>query len=796
MTPNKLSILEHLGRKRLLRLRDHFEIDLPPSAESSALIDALTSVESISLANIVGRLNSRELAKLCELHELPGAANKGQDAATLLDAHREHPTPTEQPVQPKAPAPTVARPVGHRWRDADPLEPGQIVRVRSRQYLVEDLTAPKQHGDATLVRLSCLEDDALGEPLEVLWECEIDARILGKSSWEAVAERGFDRPELFSAYLHTLRWNCVTSTDPKLFQAPYRAGIQVKDYQLEPLRKALLMPRVHLFVADDVGLGKTIEAGLILREMLMRQRVRRVIVACPPSVVQQWRDEMEQRFGLTFIIVDRAWFAEIRRERGWGANLWKTHSRFIISHALLRDATYAGPLRDHLGTFSPSSMLILDEAHNAAPASGARYAIDSNLTRTVRDLAPRFEHKLFLSATPHNGHSNSFAALLEILDPQRFCRGVPVHPDQLADVMVRRLKADVRELVPGEFAERIIEPIIIEGLPDDAPELELSRRLQRLRELRSERLANTNESRRSAAMLVLTSLQKRLLSSIEAFYRTLDVHRRAIERRAKKAAKTTKNSPPGDLSLLRDGVGSDDERAELSEDAVCVEEQAQLETASAHANPEGPSEDEGALLSGMLEIAAAHRYSPAPRFERLVAWIREHQCPEFGVAVHEGGAVVVVGLAGLLERLAGLPVFGERKRLEIIKLCELHAAMDHAVLEAYGWHDLAERATCEFQLEYEEDDEDDGGHKRKKKKPWRYKWPQEFHDEVLARLLELNQTYAEEERLAGEGPSSKKAKPKKKRDKKKPAKKKSSKKKASEPEQVRMTKHNSLRARL
>ena len=89
-------------------------------------------------------------------------------------------------------------------------------------------------------------------------------------------------------------------------------------------------------------------------------------------------------------------------------------------------------------------MLILDEAHNAAPASGAKYAVDSQLTRTVRELAPRFEHKLFLSATPHNGHSNSFAALLEILDPQRFCRGVPVRdPKLLEAVMVRRLKQDL-----------------------------------------------------------------------------------------------------------------------------------------------------------------------------------------------------------------------------------------------------------------------------------------------------------------------------------------------------------------
>src|SRR5205807_4352104 len=103
------------------------------------------------------------------------------------------------------------------------------------------------------------------------------------------------------------------------------------------------------------------------------------------------------------------------------------------------------------------------------PASGQRYAIDSHFTRAIQELAKRFEHKLFLSATPHNGHSNSFSALLEILDPQRFCRGVPVKQKMLDDVMVRRLKEDIRE-IQGGFAIRNVVQIDIDGLPADAPE--------------------------------------------------------------------------------------------------------------------------------------------------------------------------------------------------------------------------------------------------------------------------------------------------------------------------------------
>src|SRR5262249_37761843 len=155
------------------------------------------------------------------------------------------------------------------------------------------------------------------------------------------------------------------------------------------------------------------------------------------------------------------------------------------------------------------------------------YAIDSKITRAIREIAPRFEHRLFLSATPHNGHSNSFSALLELLDPQRFCRGVPVRSNRLLeDVMVRRLKEDIRAVgVPG-FPERKIRQIDIDGLPAEAPELRLSELLDQYRQLREERLKDETKRKQAAAGLLICGLQQRLLSSVEAFARTLKVHRR------------------------------------------------------------------------------------------------------------------------------------------------------------------------------------------------------------------------------------------------------------------------------
>lgn len=507
---------------------------------------------------------------------------------------------------------------------------GEIVRIRQRQYLVEDVQPPPAAGESTLVSLSCLDDDAQGEPLEVLWELEIDAEIV-HASWGNLGRRHFDSPSRFAAYLHALRWNCVTATTPRLFQAPWRAGIEVMAYQLEPLRKALRLPRVNLFIADDVGLGKTIEAGLVLREMLMRQRVRRVVVVAPPSVVIQWREELEQRFGLTFVIYDREYVSRIRRERGYTVNPWTTHTRFILSHALLRDEDYAAPLRDLLSTDEngarrdgpdPGSLLILDEAHHAAPASSSQYAIDSQFTRAVRDLAERFEHRLFLSATPHNGLSNSFSALLEVLDPQRFVRGTPVEPKLRDEIMVRRLKSDLRE-VSGGFPIRRVVQVVMKDLPADAPELQLARLLDEYWEAREQRLEVLPPKQRASQGLILINLQKRLFSSIEAFFRTLSAHRRALEKAADDTAST---SAPETLELLFSSPDAEDDRAELTEDAVDAAEEQAIETVTAEGHGK-PTARELDLVSRMLDLADRTRRLPDARVRYLVDWIRKELCP-------------------------------------------------------------------------------------------------------------------------------------------------------------------------
>jgi ERCC4-related helicase len=518
----------------------------------------------------------------------------------------------------------------------DSLVQGAIVRLRTRNWLVQQVDRSR---GGTTVSLACADDDNQGEELEVVWEAELDRTIVNEESWKNIGRDGFDSPRHFAAYLNTVRWNCVTATDPRLFQSPFRAGIKIDPYQLEPLYKALRLPRVNLFIADDVGLGKTIEAGLIATELLLRRRVQEIVVACPPSMLLQWRDELENRFGLTFEIFDREYVERIRRERGHSVNPWTTFPRFLISHKLLIDETYVGPMNVWLDNLRPGSLLIFDEAHHAAPASGSKYAIDSQITKAVRTLAGKFEHRLFLSATPHNGHSNSFSSLLAILDRERFIPGIKVPASSLEAVMVRRLKDDLRSIgVPG-FPERKVEAVELPKaigfptLPEDAPELALARLLDRYRTLRLERMAGQPRRACNQFELLITQLQQRLLSSIEAFARTLRVHRKTMERVW--AKELVADETTGTDSSRIQSADSDDERASIDETVMGELIDRETEKASLASASLAASEAERSLLDEITGIAEQARSKPDARIRYLVGWIQENMCA--GAALGEDG---------------------------------------------------------------------------------------------------------------------------------------------------------------
>lgn len=263
-------------------------------------------------------------------------------------------------------------------------------------------------------------------------------------------------------------------------------------------------------------------------------------------------------------------------------------------------------------------LLLVDEAHNIAPAAGGNYAVDSQRTAAVRLLAPHFEHKLFLTATPHNGYSESFTALLELLDSQRFARGVEPDRNQLQVVMIRRLK---RELPPRwdgrpRFPERKLEALTVEY---SAEEQAVNDNLKRYTELRC-RGAKDDKVELTATEFVLKLLKKRLFSSPQAFLTTLQQHEKTLKegksRSQRTLAKPSVSILRRQLDQIEEDFADDDIYEESTNDVV--------DSSSRLFRP--LSDEEQALLSKMQQWAEQASRRPDAKAQTLLDWIETHIC--------------------------------------------------------------------------------------------------------------------------------------------------------------------------
>lgn len=424
-------------------------------------------------------------------------------------------------------------PTNHRALPTLP-EPGQVVEVRGSTWAVVSVRTqglPRSPADESsaflshVLDLQSLDEDRLGEQLSVVWELEIGHTITPAQGLpDIIRADAFDEPATLAGFIDAMRWGAVTSADSNRYQAPFWSGVNIEAYQLEPLRRALVAPRANLLLADDVGLGKTIEAGLVVQELFLRHRARTAVIVCPPSLALKWQDEMREKFGLEFTIVNSDVMAQVRRTHGIHANPFQLYPRVIVSMAwlpkvraqrLLRDI-YAQSTNPKTGKRYAFDILVIDEAHHVAPSSpaaiggGRGYAVDTQRTIAVRQLAEKCEHRLFLSATPHNGHPESFTALMEMIDPRRFARGADLDSAALKDVTVRRLKTD---LVSKGFKKRKVNTIPV-TLSDAEQEM-----FSLLDTILTQ--SATRNGTKQGGDIVTMLLKKRFLSSPFAFGMTL-----------------------------------------------------------------------------------------------------------------------------------------------------------------------------------------------------------------------------------------------------------------------------------
>ena len=328
--------------------------------------------------------------------------------------------------------------------------------VRNRRAMITGVQ-PFDADEAGRYHLVELEfSDGFGaETASVLWEVEPGAEVLEPASLPRVDSTAPMDPRELDAMVRAARWSALTPSlpfsgldeDRPAVASPLFGAIYPEAYQLVPVLRALEMPRVALMLADAVGLGKTIQAGMMLRELMLRRRVRRVLVLCPAALRTQWRDEMDEKFALPFEVVDRPQTLKLQREQGLDANPWRAHERIIASYHYLKQPDVLEQFR---GTAEPREdgrlrwdLLIVDEAHNLSPAS---FGNDSDLASLLQVIAPWFEHRIFLTATPHNGHTRSFSGLLEALDPVRFTRKSELDDEdrrRVGEAVIRRLKSEI-----------------------------------------------------------------------------------------------------------------------------------------------------------------------------------------------------------------------------------------------------------------------------------------------------------------------------------------------------------------
>jgi superfamily II DNA or RNA helicase len=405
--------------------------------------------------------------------------------------------------------------------------------IRNRRALITGVQAfdADERGRFHLVEVE-YTDGVGAETDQVLWEVEANPEVLEPSALPRVDSAAPMDPRELDAMVRAARWSALTPSlpfsgldeDRPPLAAPLFGAIHPEAYQLVPVLRALEMPRVALMLADAVGLGKTVQAGMVLRELMLRRRIRRVLVLCPASLRTQWREEMDEKFSLSFDVVDRPHTLRLQRELGLDANPWRVHERIIASYHYLKQPDVLEQFR---GIAEPGEdgrlrwdLLIVDEAHNLAPSS---FGEDSDLAQMLQLISPWFEHRVFLTATPHNGHTRSFSGLLESLDPVRFTRKSELEAQDRARVgesVIRRLKSEINAAYtalgePARFSDRIVDALPV--LRFGAQERVLSDAFHDFKKALHKATARATTGERAAAAFALEVLQKRLLSGPWAF---------------------------------------------------------------------------------------------------------------------------------------------------------------------------------------------------------------------------------------------------------------------------------------
>jgi SNF2 family DNA or RNA helicase len=224
--------------------------------------------------------------------------------------------------------------------------------------------------------------------------------------------------------------------------------MDILPFQLEPSLKALKMPRQRLLIADAVGLGKTLEAGILVSELIRREKGRRILVVTSKSMLTQFQKEFWSRFTIPLVRLDSVGIQRIRSRIPTNHNPFHYYDKAIVSvDTLKQDREYRTYIENAYW-----DIIVIDEAHNVARRGKGQST--SLRAKLAKRLATRSDSLIMLSATPHDGRAESFASLMNMLDPTAIASEQDYSKSEIRDLYVRRFKKDVKDQLAKNFPER------------------------------------------------------------------------------------------------------------------------------------------------------------------------------------------------------------------------------------------------------------------------------------------------------------------------------------------------------
>lgn len=320
--------------------------------------------------------------------------------------------------------------------------PGMRTIIRDEEWMVKKIET-NSLGNKTLY---CVGISPLVKDREAIFLTDLEEiQIVDPAEVKLVADTSpFYKRALL--YLES-QWRQQIPTDANL-HIGHKAAMDLMPYQLDPAKLALQRPRQRILIADTVGLGKTLEAGILMSELIARGKGKRILVVTVKSMMTQFQKEMWNRFTIPLVRLDSNRIQKIRANLPSNYNPFFYYDKTIVSiDTLKRDVEY----RTHLEN-AYWDIIVIDEAQNVAERGDHQ----AQRSRLAKLLADRSDTMIMLSATPHDGRAKSFASLMNMLDPTAIADPQNYTPEDIKGLCIRRFKKDVKDQVSGSFLERKI----------------------------------------------------------------------------------------------------------------------------------------------------------------------------------------------------------------------------------------------------------------------------------------------------------------------------------------------------